>query len=94
MSPMLHPRLNICSKGSNAIWSGITCKANMPKKIQIAPRKGIHAKAYAAMLANTKGKMAAGMAIANELKCPPRLPLRLPPSACPYWIANLALTLL
>ena len=40
----------------------------MPKNTQIAPRNGTQAMAYAAMLAKTSGNIAAGIAMANELK--------------------------
>ena len=46
----------------------MTCRAKIVKKTKVEPLNGIHAIAYAAMQAMTRGKIAAGIAMANELK--------------------------
>ena len=69
---MLSPRENRLSSGTSAIWIGTTCSANTPMKRMLRPRNGIHAKAYAASDAITRGKIDAGIVMAIELRndCP------------------------
>ena len=68
IGPRLQPLLNIVSSGSRDICSGMTCSAKIVKKTKVEPLNGIQAIAYAAMQAMTSGKIAAGIAMAKELK--------------------------
>ena len=68
VSPMLTPSENRRSSGTSAICSGTICRAKMPMKIQFAPRKGIHAMAYAANAARASANSTVGTVITTEFR--------------------------
>ena len=64
--PMCTPVLKKRSSGTRASWSGTTWSPKMRKNSALLPRNGIHASAYAAMVASASGNSVPGIETTRE----------------------------